>query len=290
MRRCFSSVLDQALEDVAEDGVVGSQVVIVRVHRRGLGRQPDLEFLAEAAAANSTCRRQSPELAAQTMPISSAMTRSVRYLHGSSTPCNRCRICAPCSFRRLRAGRSNDVVSSIADRQQRHPRRHRAPSSRIESPTSDPAGVNRVLDVIAAWFEAPARRSSAAGSTTGFGDMLRVRCHPGRNEPGILVLSHVDTVHPLGTLAQALPVRREGDKVYGPGMYDMKGGPVLAIAAWQRLARAEIETCRCRSRSCSIPTRRSAASASRKHIEAKRPAIATCWSPSPSATAAKSSR
>jgi len=37
-----------------------------------------------------------------------------------------------------------------------------------------------------------------------FGDMLRVRCDPGRNEPGILVLSHADTVHPIGTLAGPL--------------------------------------------------------------------------------------
>lgn len=72
--------------------------------------------------------------------------------------------------------------------------------------------------------------------------MLRIRCEPQRNEPGILVLSHVDTVHPIGTLADALPFRREGDRVYGPGIYDMKGGLVLATTAYLGLLRTEILT------------------------------------------------
>src|SRR6185436_8123012 len=112
---------------------------------------------------------------------------------------------------------------------------------RIESPTSEVAGANRVLDVIAGWFEgagATLERFKTDGDR--FGDMLRVTCDPGRNEPGILVLSHVDTVHPIGTLAGPLPFRREGDKVYGPGIYDMKGGLVLAVAAFRQLARAKV--------------------------------------------------
>ena len=111
---------------------------------------------------------------------------------------------------------------------------------RIESPTSDAAGVNRVLDVVAAWFEGTGAHIERSRIDDRLGDLLCVRCHPGQSEPGILVLSHVDTVHPIGMLAQALPYRREGDKVYGPGVYDMKGGLVLAIAAYQRLARARI--------------------------------------------------
>jgi glutamate carboxypeptidase len=113
--------------------------------------------------------------------------------------------------------------------------------ARIESPTSHPDGVNRVLDVISGWF-------AGAGVVierfkTGnerFGDMLRVACDPGRDEPGILVLSHVDTVHPLGTLEGALPLRRDGDKVYGPGVYDMKGGLAIAVAAFRHLARNRV--------------------------------------------------
>jgi glutamate carboxypeptidase len=114
--------------------------------------------------------------------------------------------------------------------------------SAIESPTSDAAGVNRVLDVIAGWFSGTGAAIERFAIDDRFGDMLRVRCNPERSEAGILVLSHVDTVHPLGTLASHLPIRREGDKVYGPGIYDMKGGLVLAVAAWRGLARAGIRT------------------------------------------------
>lgn len=112
--------------------------------------------------------------------------------------------------------------------------------ARIESPTSDRGGVNRVLDVICAWFEGTGAHIERRRIDDRFGDMLLVRCHPHRSEPGILVLSHVDTVHPVGTISGALPYHCEGDKVYGPGIYDMKGGLVLAIAAYLRLARAKV--------------------------------------------------
>jgi glutamate carboxypeptidase len=114
--------------------------------------------------------------------------------------------------------------------------------ARVESPTSDTAGVNRVLDVIAGWFAGTGAVLERFKIDDRFGDILRVRCNPERSEPGILVLSHVDTVHPLGTLAGPLPFRSEGNKVYGPGVYDMKGGLVLAVAAYLRLARANTRT------------------------------------------------
>ena len=108
----------------------------------------------------------------------------------------------------------------------------------IESPTSHPAGVNRVLDVIGGWFAGTGTACERFSIDDRFGDILKVRGDPGRDIPGILVLSHVDTVHPVGTLGSALPFRIEGDRAFGPGIYDMKGGTVLAIAAFQRLARA----------------------------------------------------
>jgi glutamate carboxypeptidase len=50
----------------------------------------------------------------------------------------------------------------------------------------------------------------------------------GDTRPGILILAHLDTVHPVGTLNEN-PVRIEGDRLYGPGTYDMKAGAYLAL-------------------------------------------------------------
>jgi len=76
----------------------------------------------------------------------------------------------------------------------------------------------------------------------GFGDCVRARFpHPKQNEPGILILGHMDTVHPVGTLAE-LSWRQEGTKCYGPGICDMKGGNYLAIEAVRQLMRAGVAT------------------------------------------------
>jgi glutamate carboxypeptidase len=74
------------------------------------------------------------------------------------------------------------------------------------------------------------------------GDCVRaVLPHPRRGEPGILILGHMDTVHPISTL-EKLPWRRDGSRCYGPGILDMKGGNFLAMEALRQLARAGIET------------------------------------------------
>ena len=112
----------------------------------------------------------------------------------------------------------------------------------IESPSRHAAGVNRVLETIARSFEGTGAASERELTADSFGDILLVRCDPTRNEPGILVLSHMDTVHPVGTLANKLTYRREGDRVYGPGIYDMKGGLMLAVEAFRRIAQARRRT------------------------------------------------
>ena len=102
---------------------------------------------------------------------------------------------------------------------------------RIESPTYDAATVNRMEDFIAPRISALGFAVERLPGRDGFGDMLRCRRAGRTDGPGILMIAHADTVHPVGTLADKLPIRRQGDKCFGPAIYDMKGGTVIALAA-----------------------------------------------------------
>lgn len=111
-----------------------------------------------------------------------------------------------------------------------------------ESPTWDAAAVNRMLDLAARDLAMMGAVIERIPGRMGLGDALRARFpHPKRDEPGILIAGHMDTVHPVGTLA-ALPFRREDDLCYGPGICDMKGGNYLSLEAIRQLARAGIAT------------------------------------------------
>jgi glutamate carboxypeptidase len=108
--------------------------------------------------------------------------------------------------------------------------------ARIESPTHDPDGVNCMMDLVAAEVaEAPIAVERVPGRD-GLGDMLILRAGPDQDAPCGLILSHLDTVHPIGTLEHHLPVRLDGDRLYGPGVYDMKGGAYLALQAFKQVA------------------------------------------------------
>jgi len=107
----------------------------------------------------------------------------------------------------------------------------------IETPTDVPEQVNRLTTLVAAGYrDLPATLERVPGSD-GCGDHLVVRSSWGQEAPGILVLSHLDTVHPLGFI-ERLPFRIDGDSAFGPGIYDMKGGAYLAYHAFRQLCAA----------------------------------------------------
>ncbi|KWV57544.1 carboxypeptidase [Bradyrhizobium macuxiense] len=104
----------------------------------------------------------------------------------------------------------------------------------IESPTERPDQVNKLVDLVASGYrDLPATVERVAGRD-GCGDHLVARSSWGQEAPGVLVLSHLDTVHPMGFI-ERLPFKVEGDSAFGPGIYDMKGGAYLAYHAFRRI-------------------------------------------------------
>ena len=82
----------------------------------------------------------------------------------------------------------------------------------IESPSHDPAAVNRMMGLAADEAADVGIEVERVPGRDGLGDSVVMRAGPSLREPGILVLSHLDTVHPVGTLGE-LPVRIEGDRL-----------------------------------------------------------------------------
>ena len=111
-----------------------------------------------------------------------------------------------------------------------------------ESPSYDPCAVNRMQDLAA--HDLAVMGASIERITThhSVGDCIRARfSHSSPDQPGLLILGHMDTVHPLGTL-EHLPVKRDGNLCFGPGICDMKGGNYLALEAIRQLHRIGAET------------------------------------------------
>ncbi len=100
-----------------------------------------------------------------------------------------------------------------------------------ESPSGDAdasSAVNRLLSEISrgiASIDSVERIASP-----GYGEHFLIRAFGGQNGKGTtLLLGHTDTVHPVGTAERSNPIRADGDRLFGPGIFDMKAGCVLAI-------------------------------------------------------------
>jgi len=109
-----------------------------------------------------------------------------------------------------------------------------------ESPSLEKTAVDRLGRLLATEW----RRRGAQVRTLRQrqrGDHLRVSVWLGHGRPAgqLLVLGHLDTVYPPGTLRQT-PFRITGGRVYGPGVYDMKAGLVMALFAVDALRQLHI--------------------------------------------------
>jgi len=101
----------------------------------------------------------------------------------------------------------------------------------VESPTDDVAActaiVQEAIGILEGWLPEPARIEWHSGRPVW-------RWGPAR--PRVLLLGHLDTVWPLGSLAR-LPFTGDGDVMRGPGVFDMKAG---VVQGWAALALAEV--------------------------------------------------
>src|SRR5271165_2440317 len=92
---------------------------------------------------------------------------------------------------------------------------------RLESPTEDRAAVNRCVTVVEGWIKASggkrerSKQTSAGGLLIGRFGAVRSTAKP------LMLLGHLDTVWPLGTLKK-MPFRVGKGRAWGPGVLDMK--------------------------------------------------------------------
>lgn len=103
----------------------------------------------------------------------------------------------------------------------------------IESPSHDRAAVNRCVEAVAEQASQQGARVKRHRDKQ-FGDLLELRFASRRRGRPLLLLGHLDTVWPMGTLRQ-MPYKmvqeQGGERICGPGIYDMKAGVTMALTA-----------------------------------------------------------
>ncbi|MEG0974121.1 MAG: M20 family metallopeptidase [Comamonas sp.] len=140
---------------------------------------------------------------------------------------------------------------------------------RCESPSSDPAALARMAEMMRAQAASLGLTANVIETRVGDGPALPLlhvtNRAAGDTRQGLLILGHLDTVHPIGMLNDN-PIRIEGDRLYGPGGYDMKAGVYLALTAMG--AAATPGSTPLPLDLLVVPDEEVGSHASRKHIEA----------------------
>src|ERR1700733_6342608 len=108
-----------------------------------------------------------------------------------------------------------------------------------ESPSEDRQAVNAAVDLVELWSRNMGGRAKRHRQRQ-FGDVLEFRFGPARSpQKPVLLLGHLDTVWPLGTL-KTMPWRKAEGRLWGPGVLDMKAGVIMALTAIQTLQQLEL--------------------------------------------------
>jgi glutamate carboxypeptidase len=114
--------------------------------------------------------------------------------------------------------------------------------ARAESPSDDPPAQREAFSLLAGEFSGLGFEvERLPGETTG--DHLlasSATAAGGAEAPYQLLLGHLDTVWPVGTIEEMPVVIRDGN-LFGPGVFDMKGGLVQMLFALRALAELDLE-------------------------------------------------
>jgi glutamate carboxypeptidase len=107
----------------------------------------------------------------------------------------------------------------------------------IESPSDTKAAVDACIALAATQAKTLGGRIRLHRQRA-FGDILEARFGPrSRGKKPVLLLGHLDTVWPVGTL-KTMPCRVSAGRLWGPGTFDMKTGVAMAFTALELLAEA----------------------------------------------------
>lgn len=106
----------------------------------------------------------------------------------------------------------------------------------FETPSDRPDLIDLLLDHVEESFaNLPVERRRIPARDGRGGQLVLRYAPPGTEGSPAVIMGHVDTVWDAGTLARR-PVRREGDRLHGPGIYDMKAGSYLGTETLRRIA------------------------------------------------------
>jgi glutamate carboxypeptidase len=99
---------------------------------------------------------------------------------------------------------------------------------RCESPSGDADGLRACAKIAERWFRAEAGISDSRITAEGSVPALLMG-RSGSGGPSVLLLGHLDTVWDTGAFQPLFAISH--GRVEGPGVFDMKGGVVVALAA-----------------------------------------------------------
>ena len=107
----------------------------------------------------------------------------------------------------------------------------------VESGTADLAGLGKLAAVIENRLKALGFKTERRSATVRPGGDVVIGTLAGSGTKKIMLQGHMDTVYEPGIL-QSQPYKLDGNKLYGPGIADDKGGIAVILQALKILADA----------------------------------------------------